>query len=148
VPGTKLSKGQRKIRKDRRNGAHCAAPDGPVPITGQSGARSAQTLCSRGFPSYVGYKSSDSPCEAPDSPVLQPCNDYLPRRRAPTVTWCTGRSGAPQKRKSANQGILCRVLCVYYSLSGAPPDSPVHRRTEARIACQMEFQRLLAGLGL
>jgi hypothetical protein len=44
----------------------------------------------------------------------------------------TGRSGAPQKRKSANQGILCRVLCAYCSLSGAPPDSPVHRRTEGK----------------
>jgi hypothetical protein len=39
----------------------------------------------------------------------------------------TGRSGAPQKRKPANQGILCRVLCSYCSMSGAPPDSLVHR---------------------
>jgi hypothetical protein len=86
----------------------------------------------RFFPSYVGYKSPNSPCEAPDSPVLQPCNDYLPRRQAPTVTWRTGQSGAPQKRKPANQGILCRVLCSYCSPSGAPPDSPVHRRTEGK----------------
>jgi hypothetical protein len=40
---------------------------------------------------------------APDGPVLH-----------------TGRSGAPQKRKPANQWILCRSLCVYCSLSGAP----------------------------
>jgi hypothetical protein len=33
-----------------------------------------------GFPSYVGYNSPDSPHEAPDSSVYQPCNDYLPRR--------------------------------------------------------------------
>jgi hypothetical protein len=42
------------------------------------------------------------------------------------------RSGAPQKRKSVNQGILCRVLCSHCSLSGAPPDSPVHRRTKGK----------------
>jgi hypothetical protein len=87
------------------------------------------TRLSRVFPGYVGYKSlnnpreaPDSPREAPDSPVLWPRNGYVPRRRAPTVKWCTGRSGAPQKRKSVNQGILCCVLCAYCSLSGAPPD--------------------------
>jgi hypothetical protein len=32
----------------------------------------------------------------------------------------TGRSGAPQKRKPANQWILCHALCAYYSLSDAP----------------------------
>jgi hypothetical protein len=91
-----------------------------------------RTLRSRVFPWLVGYNSPDSPRSAPDSLVLQPSNDYLPSRREPTVTWRTGRSGAPQKRKSANQGILCRVLCTYCSLSGAPPDSPVHRRTEGK----------------
>jgi hypothetical protein len=100
--------------------------------TGQSGARSAQLVALGFFPGYVGYKSSDSLREASDSPVLHPCNDYLPRRQAPTVIWRTGRSGAPQKRKSANQGILYRVLCSYCSLSGVPPDSPVHRRTEGK----------------
>jgi hypothetical protein len=44
----------------------------------------------------------------------------------------TGWSGALQKRESANQRILCRVLCSYCSLSGAPPDSLVHRRTEGK----------------
>jgi hypothetical protein len=87
------------------------------------------TVCANsllsGFPGYVGYKS-------PDSPMLQSCNGYLPRRRAPTVIWRTGRSGAPHNRKLANQGILCRVLCSHYSLSGAPPDSPMHRRTKGK----------------
>jgi hypothetical protein len=64
--------------------------------------------------------------------VLQPCNDYRPRRQEPTITWCIGRFGAPQNRKLANQGILCRVLCTYYSLSGAPSDSLMHRRTEGK----------------
>jgi hypothetical protein len=102
-----------------------------VPLTRQSGAWSADSAL-LGFSLLVGYNSPDSPRLAPDSPVLQPCNDYLPRRREPTVTWRTGRSGAPQKRKSPNQGILCRVLCAYCSLSGAPPDSAVHQRTEGQ----------------
>jgi hypothetical protein len=88
------------------------------------------TRRSRVFPGYVDYKSPDSPREAPDSPVLQPCNGYLPRRREPTVIWRIGRSGVPQKRKPANQGILYCLLCSYCSLSNAPSVSPVHRRTE------------------
>jgi hypothetical protein len=88
------------------------------------------------FLGYVGYKSPDSPRETPDSPVLQPCCHVDKRQRSygapdgpvPHI----GRSGAPQKRKTTNQGILCRILCSYYSLSGAPPDSPVHRRTEGK----------------
>jgi hypothetical protein len=102
------------------------SPDSPV-CTGQSGARPVQTHRSRFFPGSVGYKSPVSLRKAPDSLVLQPCNDYLPRRQAPTVIWRTGRSGAPHKRNTANQGILCHVLCSYCSLSGAPPDSPMHR---------------------
>jgi hypothetical protein len=106
----------------------CPSPDSPV-CTGQSGARSTQTLCSRGFPGYVGYKSMDSPREASDSPVLQPCNGYLPRRRAPTVTWRTGWSGAPQKRKTTNQGILCRVLFTVRCTTGQS-GAPTNRRKE------------------
>jgi hypothetical protein len=100
--------------------------------TEQSGAQSAELFALGFFPGYVGYKSPDSPRKASDSSVLQPCNDYLPRRQEPTITWCTGRSGVSLKRKPANQGILYRVLCSYYSLSGSPPDSTVHRRTEGK----------------
>jgi hypothetical protein len=54
--------------------------------------------------------------------------------------WLCSRPGlgAPKpgcdthKRKSANQGILYRVLCAYCSLSGAPSDSLVHRWTEGK----------------
>jgi hypothetical protein len=54
----------------------------------------------------------------------------------------------PQKRKSANQWILCRPLCAYYSLSGAPPDSPVHPQPGKAGSFQMKLQRLLGPLGL
>jgi hypothetical protein len=125
----------------------CHSPDSPV-CTGQSSARSAELVALGVFPSYVGYKSPDSPREAPNSPVHQPCNDYLPRRQAPTVIWRTERSDAPQKKKPANQEILYRVLCSYYSLSGAPPNNPVHQRIEGKNCIPNGVQRLLAALGL
>jgi hypothetical protein len=78
------------------------------------------TRRSRVFSGYIDYKSPDSLRVAPDSPVLQPWNNNLPRRRALTVIWRIGRFGAPQKRKPTNQWILCRALCAYCSLSGAP----------------------------
>jgi hypothetical protein len=104
------------------------------------------------FLGYVGYKSPDSPCEAPNSLVLQPCNGYLPRRQAPKVTWRTGRSGAPHRT----------VWCPIENENSQSGDSvpctihyPVHHQTvrcpdkqKARIAYQMEFQRLLAALGI
>jgi hypothetical protein len=60
----------------------------------------------------------------------------------------TGWSGASQKRKPANQWILCRALCVYCSLSGAPPDSSVHPQPGKAGSFQMKLQRLLGPLGL
>jgi hypothetical protein len=80
------------------------------------------TLRSRVFPGYVGYKSPDSPREAPDCLVFQPCNDYLPRRRAPTVTWSIGRSGAPhqtvwcpieQETSQSRDSLSCLVLVLF-----------------------------------
>jgi hypothetical protein len=142
VKAKELKEDQQRIEE---KGVVCVAPNGPAPLTGQSGVHRTvrYTVCELDalgfFPGYVGYNSPDSPRLVPDGPVLQPCNGYLPRRRELTVTWRTGRSGAhtersgaPQKRKSANQGILCRVLCAHCSLSGAPPDSPVHRQTEGK----------------
>jgi hypothetical protein len=60
----------------------------------------------------------------------------------------TGQSGVPQKRKSANQGILCRVLCSYCSLSGVHRIVRCTYKQKARVAYQMELQRLLDALGL
>jgi hypothetical protein len=142
VPGAQLCKSQKgqretdkgskkKVLSAQHRTVWCHSPDSPG-CTRQSGARSVQLVALGFLTGYVGYRSPNSPREAPDSPVLQPCNGYLPRRQAPTVTWRTGRSDAPQKRKPGNQGIMCRVLCSYYSLSGAPPDSLVHRRIEGK----------------
>jgi hypothetical protein len=68
---------------------------------------------------------------APDGPVLH-----------------NGWSGAPQKRKPANQWILCHALCAYCSLSGAPSDSPVHPQPGKAGSFQTKLQRLLDPLGL
>jgi hypothetical protein len=148
VSGTQLSKGQKSQRKTNKETkkkvlttqhrtVRCWSPDSPV-CSGQSGAWSAKLFALGVFSSYVVYKSLDSPREAPDSPVLQLCNSYLPRRQEPTVTWRTGRSGAQQKRKTANQGIMC---CILYTVRCTDEQ-------KARIAYQMEFKGLLAALGL
>jgi hypothetical protein len=47
------------------------APDGPVPTTGQSGARSGRTDHSPENQDFVGYKSPNSLRGALDSPVCQ-----------------------------------------------------------------------------
>jgi hypothetical protein len=97
----------KRIKKDKEGNEEkvldCAAPDSPELLTRQSGVhrtvrcKVCSTRRSRVFPGYVGYKSPDSPREAPDSPVLRPRNGYLPRRREPTVIWSTGWSGAPHQ---------------------------------------------------
>jgi hypothetical protein len=73
-----------------------------------------------GFPGYVGYNSLDSPREAPDSPMYQPCNGYLPRRLRPMVIWRTGRSGTS------------RATATYHVDQGqrsyGAPDRPVPHR--------------------
>jgi hypothetical protein len=110
----------------------CAAPDGPPLITGQSGAQFVNSSlsgfslatsainhrtvrCSSRATTICHVDESQRSHGSPDGPVPH-----------------TGRSGAQQKRKSANQRILYRVLCAYYSLSGVPPDTPVHRWTEGK----------------
>jgi hypothetical protein len=60
----------------------------------------------------------------------------------------TGRSSAPQKRKPADQGILCRVLCSYCPMFGVHRTVRCTYEQKARIVYQMELQRLLATLGL
>jgi hypothetical protein len=140
----------------------CAAPDSPELLTGSSGVCTRQsgakvcelvTLgCSLDTPT-INHRTvrawhrivrcssrAIATCHvderqrsysAPDGPVLH-----------------TGRFGAPQKRKPANQWILYRALCAYYSLSSAPPDSPVHPQPRKAGSFQMKLQRLLGPLGL
>jgi hypothetical protein len=107
--------------------------------TGQSGARSVE-LITLGFSmatSAINHRTVRARRRAVrcSSQAMATCHvdkhqrsNGAPDGPVPHTGW----SGAPQKRKSANQGILCRVLCMYCSLSGAPTDSPVHRRTEGK----------------
>jgi hypothetical protein len=151
VPGTQLSevqKNQKKTKKERKKRCWSVQHRTVRSYSLDSPVQGLWTRRSRVFSGYIDYKSPNSPREAPDSPVIQPCNGYLPRRRAPTVIWHTWRSSAPQKRKPANQWILCHALCAYCSLSGAPPDSLVHPQPGKAGSFQMKLQRLLGPLGL
>jgi hypothetical protein len=151
VPGTQLSevqKNQKKTKKERKKRCGSVQHRLVRSYSPDSLVQGLWTHSSRVFSGYISYESPDSSREAPDSLVLQPCNGYLPRRRAPTVIWRNGRSGAPPKRKLTNQWILCRVLCAYCSLFGAPSDSPVHPQPGKAGSFQMKLQRLLGPLGL
>jgi hypothetical protein len=75
--------------RNREKLLDCVAPDGPVPLIGQSGARSGQTRCSRVF-SLRRLKFTNR--------ATASCHVNL----RPTVTWRTGQSSAPQKRKPTN----------------------------------------------
>jgi hypothetical protein len=132
----------------------CAAPDGPVPPTGQSGGHRTvrcavcQTLCSRVFLAMsaiihwtVRARRWTIRCT---SRAMAICHVD----QEPTVIWRTRPSGAPHKRKPTNQAILCRVLCSYCLLSGVHRIVRCAHEKKARIAYQMELQRLLAALGL
>jgi hypothetical protein len=124
------------------------APDGSVPPTGQSGALSGPTRCSRVFqPTLAKNHRTVRAWHRTvrcSSHATASCHVDL----GPTITWCTGQSGAPQKRKPTNQVILCRVQCAYCSLSGVHRIVRCANRQKATIAFQMELQRLLAPLGI
>jgi hypothetical protein len=92
-----------------------------------------------GFPGYDGYNSPDSPREAPNSPVYQPCNGYLPRRPranghiAHRTVWCPHRIVRCPIKKETNQSgdSLPHPVLVLFTVRCAP-DSPVHPRTEGK----------------
>jgi hypothetical protein len=114
------------------------SPDSPM-CTGQPGARSANSSLS-GFSlatSAINHRTVRARRRTVRCSSRATATYHVDKRQrsygapdgpVPHIGW----SGAPQKRKLANQGILCRILCSYYSLSGAPPDSSVHRRTEGK----------------
>jgi hypothetical protein len=114
------------------------SPDSPV-CTGQFGARSAK-LVALGFflaMSTINHRTVRVRRRTVRCSSLATATYHVDKRQrsygasdgpVPHTRW----SGVPQKRKTANQGILCRVLCSYCSLSGVPPDSPVHRQTEGK----------------
>jgi hypothetical protein len=133
---TQLNKGQKSQRKTNKE----TKKNVLLRCTGRSAADHRTVRCTvcelvaLGFlPGYVGYKS-------PDSPVLQPCNDYLPRRREPTVTWLTRRSGAPHRTvwcptekeiSQSEDSLPCtvRILFIVRCTTGHS-SAPMNRRQE------------------
>jgi hypothetical protein len=119
-------------RKERRKGAGLRS-------TGRSGATHRivrctvrQTLCSRVFPSYIGYNSPNSPCEASDSPMYQPCNDYLPRRPRANGHMAHRTVRCPIEKETNQSGnSLPRPVLVLFTVRCAP-DSLVRPRTEGK----------------
>jgi hypothetical protein len=102
----------------------CAAPDGPV--------HGPHNSLLSGFPGYVGYNSPDSPCEATDSPVYQPCNDYLPRRPRANNHMAHQTVRCPIEKETIQSGdSLPRPLHVLFTVRCAP-GSPVRPRTEGK----------------
>ena len=124
---SKRNKGRK--RKKHRKGAGLRS-------TGRSGATHRivrctvrQTLCSRVFPSYIGYNSPNSPCEASDSPMYQPCNDYLPRRPRANSHMAHQTVRCPTEKETIQSSdSLSRPVHVLFTvrwctrLSGAPTD--------------------------
>jgi hypothetical protein len=144
VIGTQLSQVQRNKRRQRKKQEKlldCVAPDGPVPPTGQSRARSGQTRCSRVFSlrrlKIIGQFVR---CvEQSGAPTVQ---------RLATMSASSQRShGAPDgalPHKRGNQPISdslprpVRILFTVRCVSGQ----------KATMAFQMELQQPLARLGL
>jgi hypothetical protein len=133
---------------------HCAAPNGPVPPTGQSSVHRTirctvhQTLCSRVFLATSAriHRTVCARCQTVRCTSRATATYHSDQE--PTVIWRTRPFGAPQKRKPTNQVILCCVLCSYCSLSGVHQIVRCAHEQKARITYQMELQRLLATLGL
>jgi hypothetical protein len=134
VSGTQLSevqKNQRKTKKGTKKRCWTAqhrtvrcAPDTPVHGLPNSLLSS--------FPGYIGYNSPDSPREAPDSPVYQPCNDYLPRRPRANghmthqIVRCPTEKETNQSGDSRSRTVLV-LFTVRYAL-----DSQVCPRTKGK----------------
>jgi hypothetical protein len=122
----------------------CAAPDSPVPPTGQSGVHRIvrcapdspvhgppNSLLS-GFPGYVDYNSPDSPREAPDNLVYQPCNGYLPRRPKANGHMVHQTVRCPTEKETNQSGdSLPRPVLILFIVRCAA-DSPLHPRTEGK----------------
>jgi hypothetical protein len=152
VPGTQLSKGQNSQRKTNKGSKKRCW----LRSTGRSGAVHRTVRCT------VCKNSSLSGFSLATSAI----NHRTVRARHRTVR-CSNRATAtchidksqrsygapdgpvpPQKRKPANQGILYRDMGSYCSLSGVHRTVRCTYKQKARIAYQMELQRLLAALGL
>jgi hypothetical protein len=133
----------------------CAAPNGPVPPTGQSGVHRtvrctvSPTLCSRGFlaTSTIIHRTVRTRRRTVR------CNNRATTTchvdQGPTVIWRTRPSDAPHRtvrcptEKETNQSgdSLSRPVLVLFTVRCA-------HGQKARIAYQMELQRLLTALVL
>jgi hypothetical protein len=84
------------------------------------------------FLGYFGYNSPDSPREVSDSPVYQPCNDYLPHRPRANSHMAHQTIRRPTKKETNQSGdsLLCPVLVLF--IVRCAPDSPVCPRTEGK----------------
>jgi hypothetical protein len=125
-------------RKERKEGAGLRS-------TGQSRATHRTVWCVpdspvhgpsnsmlSGFPAYDGYNSSDSPHEAPDSLVYQPCNGYLPRRPRANGHMAHQIVRCPTEKETNQSGdSLPHPMFVLFTVRCAP-DSPVRPRTEGK----------------
>jgi hypothetical protein len=85
-----------------------------------------------GFSGYVGYNSSDSPREALDRTVYQPCNGYLPRRPRGTGHMAHRTVRCPTENETNQSGdSLSRHVLVIFTVRCAP-DSPMRPWTEGK----------------
>jgi hypothetical protein len=71
-------------------------------------------------------------CEAPDSPVYQPCNGYLPRRLRANGHMAHRTVRCPTEKETNQSGdSLSRPVLVLFTVRCAP-DSPMRPRTEGK----------------
>jgi hypothetical protein len=89
----------------------------------------------------------DRPHDVPDSPVSQRQRLVATSTPGQRSTGAPDSPVPPQKRKPANQRILCRAQHAYCSLSGVHWAVWCTRRQKTTRAFQMELQQLLAALG-
>jgi hypothetical protein len=118
--------------KKGEDGLVCVAPDGPVPPTGQSGARSDQVAAlGKNQPSpAINHRTVHAKRRTIWCASQPTTSGHVGLR--PTVTWITGQSVAtyrtvrcPQNRKPVNQRICsrCTMQCqVCTGQSGALAD--------------------------
>jgi hypothetical protein len=125
-------------RKERRKGARLRS-------TGPSGATHCTVWCALDspvhgppnsflscFPGYVSYNSPDSPREAPNSPLYQPCNGYLPCRPRANSHMAHRTVRCPIEKETNQSGdSLPHPALVLFTVWCAP-DSPVRPRTEGK----------------
>jgi hypothetical protein len=116
-------------RRNREKLVDCVAPDILVPPTGQSGARSSHTRCSRIFlaTSAIIHRTVRARHGTVRYTSCATASGHVSAR--PTVNRCTGQSGAPEAKTSQSGDSLPCPGRVLFTVQ-CTPDSPVHPRIE------------------